>query len=322
MARALRAEYEGAFYHVTSRGNDRNRIFFNKTDYTKFKSYLEEGMIKFGYRLHAYVLMTNHYHLLLETPNANLSKIMHYLNSSYTAYINKKRDRSGHLFQGRYKAILIQKENYLLELSRYIHLNPVKAGMVEKPQGYPHSSYKSYTETRDDEFVYRALILNMMSEKKKLALSKYRNFVEGVKVDELENPLKNIYGGFILGSKSFIKQTLELLDDIRLDNIETSHRKTFGKTIDPEDVIKTVSTYLTVPVNELFDMKGEVRGILIYMLKTNTGMSNVEIGKLFGGLSYSAVSQIKKRFSDGPLKKQTVKKKIREIQKALVTVKG
>ena len=322
MARALRAEYEGAFYHLTSRGNDRNRIFFNETDYSKFRAYLEEGMKKFGYRLHAYVLMTNHYHLLLETPNANLSKIMHYLNSSYTAYINKKRDRSGHLFQGRYKSILVQKDDYLLALSRYIHLNPVKAGIVEKPQEYPHSSYKSYTETKDNEFVYRELILSMMSKRRKLAFPKYRTFVEGVNIDELENPLKNIYGGFILGSKSFIKQTLDLLDDIRIGNRETSHRKTLGKTNEPEDVIKTVSNYLSVPVNDLFNKRGEVRGILIYMLKTNTDMSNVEIGKLFGGLSYSAVSQIKKRFSDGPLKKQTEKKKIREIQKALVTVKG
>ena len=322
MARALRAEYEGAFYHVTSRGNDRNRIFFNKTDYTKFKSYLEEGLNKFGYRLHAYVLMTNHYHLLLETPNANLSKIMHYLNSSYTTYINRKRDRSGHLFQGRFKAILIQKDDYLLELSRYIHLNPVKAGMVEKPQDYVHSSYNSYTDAKGEKVVYRELILDMMSKKRKIALSKYRIFVEGIKIDELENPLKNIYGGFILGSKSFIKQTLDFLDDIRIDNIETSYRKMLRNIIEPEDVVKTVSECLSVPVNDIFKMKGEIRGILIYMLKTNTDMSNIEIGKSFGGLSYSAISQIKKRFSDGPLKKQSTKKKIEEIQKKLVTVKG
>ena len=322
MARALRAEYEGAFYHVTSRGNDRNRIFFNKTDYEKFKAYLEEGINKFGYRLHAYVLMSNHYHLLLETPNANLSKIMHYLNGSYTAYINKKRDRSGHLFQGRFKAILIQKDSYLLELSRYIHLNPVKAGMVEKPQDYIYSSYKSYIEVKEDSIVNRELILSMISKKRKEAFSKYRAFVEGVKIDELENPLRDIYGGFILGSKSFIKQTLDLLDDIRLDNRDISHRKMLRNTIEPEDVIKNVSKYLSVPVHDLFKMKGEIRGILVYMLKTNTDMTNTEIGKLFDGLSYSAVSQIKKRFSDGPLKKRSTKNKIKEMQKMLVNVKG
>ncbi len=249
------------------------------------------------------MLMTNHYHLLLETPNANLSKIMHYLNSSYTAYINRKRDRSGHLFQGRFKAILIQKDDYLSELSRYIHLNPVKAGMFEKPQDYIHSSYNSYTEPKGEKAVYRELVLDMMSKKRKIALAKYRTFVEGIKIDELENPLKNIYGGFILGSKSFIRQTLDLLDDIRLDNKETSHRKMLRNIIEPEDIIKTVSEYLSVPMNDLFKMKGEIRGILIYMLKTNTDISNIEIGKLFEGLSYSAASQIKKRFSDGPLKK-------------------
>ena len=100
MARPLRIEYEGAFYHVTSRGNERRKIYFSKADFTKFKSYLKEAQEKYGYVLHCYVLMTNHYHLLIETPQANISKVMHYVNASYTNYINRKHCRSGHLFQG------------------------------------------------------------------------------------------------------------------------------------------------------------------------------------------------------------------------------
>ena len=322
MARALRAEYEGAFYHVTSRGNDRSRIFFNKTDFEKFKAYLSEGINKFGYRLHAYVLMSNHYHLLLETPNANLSKIMHYLNSSYTTYINKKRDRSGHLFQGRFKAILIEKDSYLLELSRYIHLNPVKAGMVEKPQDYFHSSYTSYIEEKDNDIVCKELVLSMMANKKKQALSLYRSFVEGADLDKLANPLKDIYGGFILGTKAFIKQTLDFLDDIKLEKDETSHRTKLRKTIEPEDIINTLSNYLSIPADELLNMKGQVRGMTVYFLKGYTDMSNNEIGKLLGGLSYSAVAKIKQRFLNGPLKDSSLNNKIKKIHQSLSNVKG
>jgi putative transposase len=322
MARALRVEYEGAFYHVTSRGNDRKRIFFNKTDYSKFKAYLEEGIKKFGYKLHAYVLMSNHYHLLIETPNSNISKIMHYLNSSYTTYINIKRDRSGHLFQGRYKSILVQKDNYLLELSRYIHLNPVKAGIVEKPQDYLHSSYMSYIEEKNNDIVYKELVLSMMANKMKQALSRYRSFVEGVEIDKLKNPLKDVYGGFILGTKAFIKQTLDILDDIKLEKNETSHRTKLRKTVEPEDVIKAVSNYLAIPADELLNMKGEIRGGTVYFLKIYTDMSNNEIGKLFDGLSYSAVSKIKQRFISSPLKDRSLKNKIKKMHQYLSNVKG
>ena len=126
MARPLRIEYEGAFYHVASRGNDQRKIYSAKTDYEKFESYLRDAQDKYGYLLHCYVLMTNHYHLLIETPNANMSKVMHYINGSYTNYINRRRNRSGHLFQGRYKAILVDRDSYILELSRYLHLHLVK----------------------------------------------------------------------------------------------------------------------------------------------------------------------------------------------------
>jgi chromosomal replication initiation ATPase DnaA len=162
----------------------------------------------------------------------------------------------------------------------------------------------------------------MVANKKKQALSSYRSFVESVKIEELENPLKDVYGGFILGTKSFIKETLDLLDDIRLDNKETSHRTMLRKTIEPEYVIETVSKYLSVPVNDLFKMKGEIRGITVYLMKKYTEMSNIDIGKLFGGLSYSAVAKIKKRFSDGPLKKRSIKKKIDKIYMHLSNVKG
>src|SRR3990172_4154613 len=199
MARPLRLEYEGAFYHVTSRGNDRGDIFFSEADYKKFLSYLKKAKEKYGVVLHGYVLMTNHYHLLMETPEANLSKVMHYLNGSYTTYINVKRKRSGHLFQGRFKSITVDRDSYLGELSRYIHLNPVRAGIVAKPEDYPHSSYHAYLSGKRDDLVNTEALLEVVGGGKDKARTRYRAFVGAGMGLELDNPTEEVYGGGGLG---------------------------------------------------------------------------------------------------------------------------
>ncbi len=134
MARPARIEYEGAFYHVMNRGNRREDIFFDDEDRNKFCEIL--GKVKERYKIiiYSFVLMTNHYHLLMETPLGNLSRAIQRLNGDYALYISRRHKRPGHLFQGRLKAMLVEKEVYLLELSRYIHLNPFRAGMVKAPE--------------------------------------------------------------------------------------------------------------------------------------------------------------------------------------------
>ena len=144
MARPLRITYPGAFYHITSRGNEQKAVFKSKKDREKFLEYLESASERYNAVIHVYCLMDNHYHLLLETPSGNLPQIMRHINGAYTTYFNIKRGRAGHLFQGRYKAILVEKDVYAKELSGYIHLNPVKAGMVELPEEYEWSSYLTY----------------------------------------------------------------------------------------------------------------------------------------------------------------------------------
>ena len=221
MARPLRIEYEGAFYHATSRGNERKRIFSSKSDFGKFKEYLEGAKEKYGCIFHGYVLMTNHYHIILETPEGNLNKVMHYINGSYTNYFNRKRNRIGHLFQGRYKAILVDVDEYLLELSRYIHLNPVRAGIVERPESYPYSSYRSFISKSGEEIVKRELIWGMISNDGSGA-SSYRGFVERGLKDGVENPLAGIYAGAILGRKSFILEAVDKLKEGIFDEEEIS----------------------------------------------------------------------------------------------------
>jgi len=143
MARPLRIEFEGAVYHVTSRGNAREDIFLSDSDREMFLKTLAHVVDRFGWVCHAYYLMGNHYHLMIETPQANLSRGMRQLNGIYTQRFNREYHRVGHVFQGRFKSILVEKDAYLLELSRYIVRNPVAAGMVNDVTAWPWSSYRA-----------------------------------------------------------------------------------------------------------------------------------------------------------------------------------
>ena len=154
----------------------------------------------------------------METPKANLSSFMHVIQSGYTTYFNRKRGRSGHLFHGRYKSILVDKDAYLLELSRYIHLNPVRVHIVATPEAYPFSSYPAFVDPGRETFVFRDLTLSMSH-----GHEGYHRFVESGLSGELESPSKDVYGGVILGRKGFIKKVLEGLKDT--DRKEVSFRK-------------------------------------------------------------------------------------------------
>ena len=144
MARPLRVEYPGAYYHVINRGNNQEKIFLNDRDKQKFLEYLGKANERFSVIIHTYCLMSNHFHLLVQTPEPNLSRAMQWINVSYATYFNRKRGRCGHLFQGRFKAILIDADGYLKHLSRYIHVNPVRAKIVSTPSKYQWSSYSAY----------------------------------------------------------------------------------------------------------------------------------------------------------------------------------
>ncbi len=140
MSRPLRIKYNNAIHHITARGNERKNIFLDEKDFEKFLNYLNVVYEPYKTIVYSFALLDNHYHLLIETPYANLSKMMRDLNGHYNKYFNKRHKRNGHLFQGRFKSILVDKDNYLLVLSRYIHLNPVRAGVTSKPENYSNSS--------------------------------------------------------------------------------------------------------------------------------------------------------------------------------------
>jgi putative transposase len=321
MARPLRIEYEGAFYHITARGNERNTIFYDKTDYERFKGYLKEAKERYGYILHCYVLMTNHYHLLIETPQGNMSQVMHYVNASYTNYLNKKRGRSGHLFQGRYKAILIDHNNYLLELSRYVHLNPVRAHLVERPEEYAHSSYRSYISKEREAIVSPEFILGMIYRDHKSAASRYRAFVEMAIGKKVQNPLKEVYGGVILGSQQFIKDALSKLKATVWRQEDIAQRRELLTAWRAEDIMGTVAQYFDLSLDEFLADGKAGRDIAIYLLKSHAGMTNRQIGGLFGGISYSAVTKARQRFSVKLAKDRSLQRTVKEIRGRMSYVK-
>ncbi len=323
MARALRIEYEGAFYHITARGNERKRIFFSKADYEKFKDYLSIAQDKYGYLLHCYMLMTNHYHLIMETPNANMSKVMHYVNGSYTGYLNRRRKRSGHLFQGRYKAILVDVDSYLLELSRYVHLNPVRAKRVSTPEDYPYSSYGSYISSRKkDGLVHNDVILGMLSKKRSIAIKSYKDFVEKAIEEKEEDPLKDLYGGSILGGKNFIKEALSRLKDGAFLKQEVSHRRELDAAFGVDCIIDTVAGHFKESTEDVLKDRGEKRNIAIYLIKKWASMPNKQIGDLLGGLSYSAVAKANERFSAKIKNNKALKNMVNRISNKMSYVKG
>jgi len=198
MARPLRIEYPGAVYHVTSRGDGREDIYLTDQDREQFLEVLAHVIDRHGWRCHAWCLMSNHYHLMIETPKGNLGQGMRQLNGVYTQRFNRKHNRVGHVFQGRYKAILIEKDAHLLELCRYIVRNPVAAGMVEDVPAWPWSSYlQTAGMAKRHGFTSTAWVLEQFGGSRK----RYCEYVADA--SSKDSPLKELSGSNVLGSEKF-----------------------------------------------------------------------------------------------------------------------
>uniref|UniRef100_E6QXI3 Transposase IS200-like domain-containing protein n=1 Tax=mine drainage metagenome TaxID=410659 RepID=E6QXI3_9ZZZZ len=204
MSRPLRIEFAGALYHVTTRGDGREAIFLDDEDRKLFLSLFSETIRNFNWVVLAYCLMDNHYHLFIETPDGNLSKGMRQLNGVYTQKFNRRHERVGHVFQGRYKAIIVQKESYLMELARYTVLNPVRARMVPHPEEWAWSSYRATAGLcAVPSWLTTDWILGLFSTQRDEAIKRYGAFVaEGKNQPAPWGSLRNqIY----LGSESFVE---------------------------------------------------------------------------------------------------------------------
>lgn len=211
MARSLRLEFPGAIYHVTSRGNARNPIFIDDEDRVEFQDCLGAVVARLRWRCHAFCLMGNHYHLLIETPEGNLSVGMRQLNGLYTQRFNRRHERVGHLFQGRFKAIVVDRDSYLLELCRYIVLNPLRAGLVDQIERYVWSSYPATMGLAEcPAWLETDWVLGQFSDKRAVARLRYAAFVaEG---QGLASPWSALKGQVLLGTEAFVDEMRPLLE--------------------------------------------------------------------------------------------------------------
>ncbi|MGH7884423.1 MAG: helix-turn-helix domain-containing protein [Thermodesulfobacteriota bacterium] len=296
MTRPLRLAFEDACYHITSRGNRKDNIFIDNADKEMFIRKLNETLNKFSIVCYAYCLMHNHYHLFIKTPKGNISSAMHNLNTSYTNWFKARHQIVGVVFQGRYKSLLVDEDSYALQLSTYIHLNPVRAGMVEKPEEYIWSSYLDYMgKRRTLENMDTDLVLSSFGNDNKKAINKYKSFLK--ENMDIDNPMNNTYKSVAVGSEKYLKRIEEMISGIG-KNREIKETKNLQK-ISPEKIIKIISNKFGLNEKEVISKKrGNIyRQLAIYIVKISTDLSLKEIGETFN-MDYSDVSQTCRRLED------------------------
>ncbi|MGS2723489.1 REP-associated tyrosine transposase [Porticoccus sp. GXU_MW_L64] len=276
MARPLRLEFAGALYHVTSRGDRREDIYESNEDRALFLEILGDVCSQYNWVCHAYCLMSNHYHLLIETPDANLSGGMRQLNGVYTQGFNRNHGRTGHVYQGRYKAILVDKNSYLLEVARYIVLNPVRAGMVRSAKEWPWSSYRATAgQANAPNWLQVNWLLAAFGNKKAVGIASYKTFVrEGKGQPRLWEQVKN---QVFLGDEKFVEDMQQRIDEnAELSEIPSSQRRAVAKPL----------SYYESQTND--------RNDAICRAYDSGGYSMKEVGDHFG-LHYSRISRIVKK---------------------------
>jgi REP element-mobilizing transposase RayT len=291
MARPLRLDYPNTFYHVLSRGNEKRDIFIDERDHRKFLEIIGQMADRFSLELHAYVLMRNHYHLLIRTKKSNLSRAMQWLGVTYSVWFNRHHQRSGHLFQGRFKSFVIENERYFAAMSLYIHGNPLRAGVVDSLASYPWSSYFAYAdERRRPSWLTTDLILTMNGGRAGF-LGRQRSLLENK-----ERVLKDLKHGLYLGGEAFAEEC------IRRAKGEEHREKPQMRRLLRQKSIETLSLEIleqlgeTDPASQLNPRKrfNHHRDVAIFVLYQLGIYGNAEIGRIFG-VGYTAVSEAVKR---------------------------
>jgi len=306
MARALRIQFEGAVYHITSRGNEKREIFKDDDDRVRFLEILELSLNTYQVLLYCYILMENHYHLLAETPQGNLSEFMRHFNITYTSYYNKRHNRVGHLYQGRYKSILVDKESYLTMLSRYIHLNPVRLGEVvdwlarEKEkylEGYPWSSLLGYVSVdRRLPFIDYTLILAEYGGDNVKGRANYWKQICSDIAGTLEIKDK-VVGQSVLGKDGFVKWVRKKFAKGEGNKREIPSLRGILRYRSKDEILKVISDETGEEERGILKGKGALRQMAMELLYKYGGLKGAEIGQIMG-LDYSTVSQGRKRLRE------------------------
>jgi len=320
MSRSLRIEYQEAWYHVMNRGRRSETIFSDEADYISFIELMKDTSKMFNLRVSAYCLMSNHYHILLQTPGGNLSRCMRHINGIYTQRYNSRHHTDGQLFRGRFKSILVEADSYLLGLVKYIHRNPLQAGIVDKLEKYPWSSHKAYiSKSGQVNWLYKDFIYSMLTKNKKEYISMYKDFMKGPEQEEILNTLGQKKLPAILGTEEFIKRLKEKYYQKGCDN-QVPQSVILAPVIGR--IKQVVSEEYKVILESLeFSRRGvfnEPRNVAIYLSRKYSGKKLLEIGAEFNMHSYSSVSSVVEKMEKIILENKKIKKRVVSIEKKLI----
>jgi putative transposase len=302
MTRPLRIQYPGALYHVTNRGNERKAIFNDDVDRNEFLKILSHSISTYGIVLHGFVLMKNHWHFLAQTPLANLSSFMRHFNISYTSHYNRRHQRTGHLYRGRYKSFLVEQDSYLSQVSRYVHLNPVKISTMKRLSQemrldylwkYRWSSLPGYlSKSQQVDYVHYETVLAEFGGDTRIGRQRYKKRIN----EDLTNGLeirKNIIGQSILGKDDFVSWVRETFLADKNDREQPDIGR-IRRYLSQEEVLGVVAE--ETGINDLLHSTGTSRQIVMTALYNYAGLNNREVGNLLS-VDYSTVSQGRKRLS-------------------------
>lgn len=290
MARKPRIHFPGACYHVILRGNGGQDIFLDEKDRHRFLLLIQEGVERYRHRIHAFCLMGNHVHLAVQVADIPLSRIMQNIGFRYTRYFNAKVKRTGHLFQGRYKAILIDAESYLLELIRYVHLNPVRAGIVKSPDEYRWSSHRAYLGKEEVTCLTTDWLLAQFSNKRPDAQRIYKKFIDLAQTEKHRKEFHSgTFEGRILGNDDFIERSLAKAEE------------KFSRKFSIDDLIMAVCGYYGLKQDELASRGRQrrlshPRSVLAYLVRETEDLKLVDLGRKLGR-SLTGLSQAAERLS-------------------------
>ena len=334
MARPLRVEYSGACYHVINRGNRRNQVFFSNSDYELFLKKMAEYLELYEIELFAYCLMPNHYHLFLRTSQANLGSFMQAFNTSFTILMNKKHDENGHLFQGRYKAQLVESELYKNVLSRYIHLNPVKVkssknillpNLQKQLRNYKWSSFKYYLGIAENpKWLNRAFILSSWGKNAKEKISYYRKYVEEGLLSDNSNELSPNDISSIIGSDSFEDKIIRRYLKKSLTDIDSAEQRALAKinSFTVEEIIEAVHKYFKLNCDEAITIRRgadkDARKLAMFMAVKHCKKikSLAEIASHFY-IGFFGLSSSTKKYKEKIISNKKLKKQVGDIEKIL-----
>ncbi len=321
MARPLRIEYSGAWYHVMNRGASRNRVFSESDDYELFINVLKEACCLFNVYISAYCLMSNHYHIVVHTPEGNLSRFMRHVNGVYTQRYNIKHKRDGTLFRGRYRSILIQAEEYLTHIVKYVHQNPLKAKMINDLNNYKWSSHLFYLKGKSDgEWLDINNLLAYFSSRKKRAIVMYKEFMDIGLDDEVNKFYSKKSQSSIFGNSGFVEMIKEkFVESDKVPTLEIKEKRVILGEGRVKIINKAICNEFNIEKNMLFQTRRGVvnmpRLFAISLSRDLSGLSFSEIAKKYKIKSYKTVASSNFRLKERMKKNRKIKKQYTILKK-------